>query len=201
MVKHIVFHFLFPDKAPTGKSLEIGVPRNLDIQLEYLRNNLLEISSSKLTEQISKEQLNLNRESPSFKPKYEHCTLTGVVTTTTQFQMDSKEFEAPNRNSKISDINNKATNDTKALPSLELSLKRPQGVKDTGTEVQDDQYILRHSDLSAFSRYEEIGSKFSIVVIMESENNCVIKPKGYLLIVSVIDVLPMSVQVQSQLKY
>lgn len=153
-MKQIVSPFLISDNAPTGISLEMGVPRNQGIQLEFLRNDLLEISSSKLTEQIRKEQLNLNCESPSIKLKNEHATLTGDVTITTQSQMDSMEFEAPNRNSKISDINNKANNDTEELPSLELSLKRPRVVKDTGTEVQDERYILRQSDLSAFSRYE-----------------------------------------------
>nr|XP_023889845.1 two-component response regulator-like APRR7 [Quercus suber] len=146
------------DNAPTANSLEMGVPRNLGIQLEFLRNDLLEPSSSKLTEQISKEQLNLNCESPSIKLKNEHATLIGDVTISTQSQMDSMEFEAQNRNSKISDINNKANNDTEELPSLELSLKRPRVVKDTGTEVQDDRYILRHSDLSAFSRYKAVSN-------------------------------------------
>ncbi|KAM4078155.1 hypothetical protein ACJW30_09G015800 [Castanea mollissima] len=99
------------DNAPTGNSLEMGVPRNL-----------------------------------------------GEVAITTQPQMNSMEFEAPNRNSKISDINNKASNDTEELPSLELSLKRPRVVKDTGTEVQDDRYILRQSDHSAFSRYRAVSN-------------------------------------------
>lgn len=167
-MKQIVSPFLISDNAPTGNSLEMGVPRNLGIQLEFLRNGLLEISSSKLTKQISKEQLNLNCESPSIKLKNEHATLTGEVAITTQPQMNSMEFEAPNRNSKISDINNKASNDTEELPSLELSLKRPRVVKDTGTEVQDDRYILRQSDHSAFSRYEGNRRKFPIV-IMECE--------------------------------
>ena len=165
LVKQIVSHFLISDNAPTANSLEMGVPRNLGIQLEFLRNDLLKLSSSKLTEQISKEQLNLKCESPSIKLKNEHAILTGDVTITTQSQMDSMEFEAQNRNFKISDINNKANNDTEELPSLELSLKRPRVVKDTGTEVQDDRYILRHSDLSAFSRYEGNRRKFPIVIM------------------------------------
>ncbi|XP_073153404.1 two-component response regulator-like APRR7 [Henckelia pumila] len=47
---------------------------------------------------------------------------------------------------------NNATGDSKE-PKFELSLKRLRGVQDTGRSVQDDRYILRRSEQSAFSRY------------------------------------------------
>ncbi|KAH6762400.1 hypothetical protein C2S52_019833 [Perilla frutescens var. hirtella] len=50
------------------------------------------------------------------------------------------------------DINNNATDDCKES-NLELSLKRLRGVQDSGRSVQDDRYVLRRSEQSAFSRY------------------------------------------------
>lgn len=39
-------------------------------------------------------------------------------------------------------------------PNVELSLKRHRGVQDSGRSVQDDRYVLRRSEQSAFSRFE-----------------------------------------------
>ncbi|KAI3473244.1 hypothetical protein Pfo_030536 [Paulownia fortunei] len=50
------------------------------------------------------------------------------------------------------DLNNNATDDCKD-PNFEFSLKRLRGVQDTGRSVQDDRYVLRRSEQSAFSRY------------------------------------------------
>ncbi|KAK9289449.1 hypothetical protein L1049_007604 [Liquidambar formosana] len=151
-----------------GKDLEIGVPRNMDLQLEYSnesaiqligtkQNNLPEIGSSKFSEQIDGGLLGLNYESPSNKLICKATNLIGVITNTTELQMDSTEFESPNKLSMISEID-KAINDSKELPSLELSLKRLRGIKDIGTTVQDDRNVLRRSYLSAFSRYSTASS-------------------------------------------
>lgn len=48
------------------------------------------------------------------------------------------------------DINN---NDDGKEPNVELGLKRHRGVQDTRRSVQDDRYVLRRSEQSAFSRY------------------------------------------------
>ncbi|XP_073290262.1 two-component response regulator-like APRR7 isoform X2 [Primulina huaijiensis] len=48
---------------------------------------------------------------------------------------------------------NNATDDSKD-PKFELSLKRLRGGEDIGRSVQDDRYILRRSEQSAFSRYD-----------------------------------------------
>lgn len=52
---------------------------------------------------------------------------------------------------------NNATDDSKE-PKYELSLKRLRGVQDTGRSVQDDRYILRRSEQSAFSRYKSYNT-------------------------------------------
>ncbi|KAJ9184211.1 hypothetical protein P3X46_003959 [Hevea brasiliensis] len=148
----------------TGKDPEKVVPANLHLQLEYQvenpiklvgmkQKNMLERGSGKLKVQIDKGQLHLNSESPSSKLKYETVSLTGFTRNTIDPHMDSTEYEPSNRHSKISDTKNKASNDAKDTPPLELSLKRLRGVKDVGTAVLEDRNVVRRSDSSAFSRY------------------------------------------------
>lgn len=145
-----------------GKDLEIGVTSKLKVQLEYpnkvsikltvtRQNNQVEIGSNKFKETLSEGQVDVDYEKPSSKLKFE-SPLTCVVTNTTDLQRDSTECEAPTRDSKVSDTNNKGITDTDEIPSLELSLKRLRGVKDNRTTVQDDRNVLRRSDSSAFSR-------------------------------------------------
>ena len=154
------------DNVAMGKDLDIGMPRNVDLQLECpvevptktvgtKQINLLEMSSSKFNEQIDKRQLDLNSESPSGKQKSEAANQTGITSKTTDLKKESAEYEASNRISKISDSNDKTINDSKELlPSIELGLKRLRGVKDAGTVVRDERNVLRLSDSSAFSRYK-----------------------------------------------
>ncbi|XVE96773.1 hypothetical protein REPUB_Repub02eG0251700 [Reevesia pubescens] len=70
------------DNVAMGKDLDIGMPRNVDLQLECpvevpiktvgaKQINLLAKGSSKFNEQIDKRQLDLNSESPSSKLKSE----------------------------------------------------------------------------------------------------------------------------------
>lgn len=146
--------------------MEIGKPNKSTVQLEFpnevptkltgrREKNLLEIGSSKFTEQI-KVQVDCHCGSPSSKQKYETPKWTSATTNATDTQMGNTEFEVSNRHSKFLDIKNKVISDTEDIPSLELSLKRLRGVKDTGTALQDDRNVLRRSDSSAFSRYNEM---------------------------------------------
>ncbi|KAK6140333.1 hypothetical protein DH2020_025928 [Rehmannia glutinosa] len=64
----------------------------------------------------------------------------------------SRESDSTREDANKLDININATDDCKE-PSLELSLKRLRGVQDTGRSVQDERYVLRRSEQSAFSRY------------------------------------------------
>lgn len=81
--------------------------------------------------------------------------MSEAITGSSDYQMHSGEFEALNKRLKCSDIENKGTNNDEELPSLDLSLKRLRGVKDTGITIQDDRNVLRRSDQSAFSRYND----------------------------------------------
>ncbi|OMP03656.1 putative sensory transduction histidine kinase [Corchorus olitorius] len=158
-----------------GKDLDIGMPRNVDIQVDRPvevpfktvgtnQVNLLEMGSTKFNEQMDKRQLDLNCESPSSKVKSEAANQTGITSKTSDLQKESAEYEASNRLSKISDNNDKAINDPKELASIELGLKRLRGVKDTGIAVRDERNVLRRSDSSAFSRYNTASNASKIPI-------------------------------------
>ncbi|TYH54694.1 hypothetical protein ES332_D09G187500v1 [Gossypium tomentosum] len=164
------------DNVAVGKDLDIGMPRNLDLQLECpvevpIRTvgakqiNLLDMSSSKFSEQIEKRQLDLNSESPSNKQKSEAANQTGTTSKTTDLKKEIAENEVSNRLSKIPDVNDKTINDSKELPSVELGLKRLRGVKDAGTVVRDERNVLRRSDSSAFSRYNTASNANKVPVV------------------------------------
>ncbi|KAF8397608.1 hypothetical protein HHK36_016528 [Tetracentron sinense] len=152
------------DNVAMGKDLEIGVCRNPDLQLQYpnekvstnltgaKHNKFPILDSKKYGEQLDRGLLELNSENPIGELRDQAADLIGAIANITDHQMESGVFEAPNGLSKISEIN-KAIFDTKELPSLELSLKRLRGVEEIGTPTHDDRNVLRHSDLSAFSRY------------------------------------------------
>lgn len=63
---------------------------------------------------------------------------------------DVKIFDISKDVSSVSQM--KASCDSGEFPSLELTLKRPREPGDVGNVVHDDSNILRHSDLSAFSK-------------------------------------------------
>ncbi|XP_022767432.1 two-component response regulator-like APRR7 isoform X2 [Durio zibethinus] len=185
------------DNVAMGKDLDIGMPRNVDLQLERWvevpiktvgtkQTNLLEMSSSKLNALIDKTQLDLNSEGQSSKLKSVAAKQMGITFKTTDLNKETAEYEASNRLSKISDSNNdKTINDPKELPSTQLGLKRFLGVKDDGTVVRDERNVLRRSDSSAFSRYNtaSTANKVPTVNIGSSsalDNNLELTRKGSL---------------------
>lgn len=127
-----------------GKDLELGVTRNPDIQLEYQhekfstyptcrRQNILPESDSK----------------PFDKGCLEHNSANANCTDP---QLESRTFEVPSGLSDVSQIKDKGSCETNELPPLDLSLKRLRGAGDAGACLHVDRSILKHSDLSAFSK-------------------------------------------------
>ncbi|XVE76260.1 hypothetical protein DITRI_Ditri12bG0157900 [Diplodiscus trichospermus] len=164
------------DIAAMSKDLDIGMPRNVDLQLECpdevpiktvgaKQINQHEMSSGKANEQIDKRHLDLNSEGPSSKLKSEAPNQTGISSKTTDLKKESAEYEASNRLSKISDRNDKTINDYRELSSTELGLKRLRGVEDSGTVVRDERNVLRRSESSAFSRYNSASNANKIATV------------------------------------
>lgn len=157
-----------------GKDLEIGVSR-IPLQLEDLSSNGLtkiastdgekisEVKSKKDDEKLQKGQVELDSVKPNGDLRNKVADLMGLITNSTDSKIESVVCDIPNGISKVSDMKVKALFDNKETPDLELSLKRLRDVGDTETSAQD-QNILRHSELSAFSRYRDT-SKIQIISI------------------------------------
>ncbi|KAK2647681.1 hypothetical protein Ddye_015170 [Dipteronia dyeriana] len=177
------------DNIVMGRDLNVGARRSPDLQLEYPievpiklvgtePNNQLEARTSKFSDKIDKGKLDLNSDSLSSKLNYEAANLTGIITKITDTEKDKTEYEAPNRVSKIIDINCRSIKDSKELPSLELSLKRLRGAKGIGTTVQDDRNVLRRLGSSAFSRYNNKGPTGNIESASQVDNSLEVAKKG-----------------------
>jgi len=153
------------DNVVMGKDLEIGVPKIATLQLEDPSKKLLtkvpgankdklsEINLEKDDEKLEKAQLELNNEKPGGDLRNQAADMIAVITNNTDPQIESAVFfDIPIGLPKVSDAKDKIIYDTKEMPSLELSLKRLRDTGDTGTSAHE-RNVLRHSDLSAFSRY------------------------------------------------
>lgn len=123
--------------------MEIGVSRNPDLQCEYQQKKSLPLTSkmkSKLPEVDSQqEQLDHYGENGNSCANV-NCTKPP----------EGRIFGTPNGISDQSQI--KGNSDTGELPSLELTLKRLRGAGDVGNAALDECNVLRHSDMSAFSK-------------------------------------------------
>ncbi|KAF2295861.1 hypothetical protein GH714_034655 [Hevea brasiliensis] len=153
-----------------GKDLEIGVPRVPNLQPEHpsekvvafaAGNNgekLPEINSKNNVEQIEKAQLEfINSDKPKGESRNQAADGMGVINNSTDPQIGSTVFDIPNSPSKVSNHKDKVVNETKVIPSLELRLKGLRDFGDTGT-IAYDRNVLKHSDLSAFSRYNAVST-------------------------------------------
>lgn len=144
-----------------GKDLEIGVPRIPNLQLnnpsEKLLNDMAgingeklpEIKSNQSCEQIVKGKLKLNSDKCNAELRNQDDDLKGAVADITDTQIVSAVFDTPDGLSPKK--KNEIISENMEMPSLELSLKRLSDIKDTRT-CAHAQHVLRHSDLSAFSR-------------------------------------------------
>lgn len=142
-----IFYFSSDDVA-TGKDLEIGVSSNLGIQCEYQQKKLAIPLTSKKQNKLPEVD-----SKPFDKGQLDHCIekiSSGGIVNCTKPHYEGRIFDIPNDISDISQI--RASCDSGELPSLELTLKRSKGSGDVRNAVNDDCNVLRHSDLSAFSK-------------------------------------------------
>ncbi|XP_059626707.1 two-component response regulator-like PRR37 [Cornus florida] len=151
------------DKVAMGKDLEIGMCRDPDSQLEYhkfstqpgsKRQDKLSRVDSKVLE---KEQLENESENISGKLRDYAANLICAVGSCTDQQVESRDIDASSGLPDTSQIKDKASSDSRELPSLELTLERMKR-GDIGTSAHDNHNVLRHSNLSAFSKYYTVSS-------------------------------------------
>lgn len=151
------------DKNSLGKDLEKGAPQYPDRErIPYPTEKASSVtgaSMERLPECNPKVEMNENvpgRESSdaSCGPVTQVADLIDGIADNCEARLASRVPETPDGFSKISKCKDKANEDSKELPTLELSLKRLRSSGDG-----DDHNILRHSDLSAFSRYNSPNSQ------------------------------------------
>lgn len=137
-----------------GKDLKIGMSSILSLQLEDpCEKGLTDTAdkSSELNVKKNDEQLDLGNEELNAE-KTRALDLMGVSIT----GIDSlTESVVPNISNGLSNgafVMDKGIHENKEIPFFNVILKRPGVVQDTGTRAHD-RNLLRHLDLSAFSRY------------------------------------------------
>lgn len=131
------------DTNDVGKDLEIGAPRNLNMDRQSSPNE----RPIKPAENNSKESMMENLEEPTVRA----ADLIGSMAKNMDAHQAAKAADAPNCSSKVPE--GKDMNRDNVSPLLELSLKRSRSSADCANTVQDEQRnILRRSDPSAFTR-------------------------------------------------
>lgn len=141
------------DNVPMGKDLEIGVPRNTDSRLNGI-NRKATVATTAAKNQATQLDLNLKDDGRNFDEKNldkNDKNFPGELVSN-ENRLGSILSDAPPVHSEISKSKDKVMQDVEDLPSLELSLKRLGDVADIGTNVSE-QNIIKHSQLSAFMRY------------------------------------------------
>ncbi|OEL26258.1 Two-component response regulator-like PRR37, partial [Dichanthelium oligosanthes] len=135
-----------------GKDLEIGAPRNLDMDHQSSPNERPIKPTDRRCEyppeNNSKESMMENMEEPTIRA----ADLIFSMAKNMDAQKEARAEDAPNCSSKVPE--GKDMNRDNVLPLLELSLKRSRSPGDGANTVQDEQRnVLRQSDPSAFTRY------------------------------------------------
>ncbi|KAK3206122.1 hypothetical protein Dsin_020168 [Dipteronia sinensis] len=150
------------DDVAMGKDLEIGVSETADLQHEKLPTHQTSIRQSILPEVDSKPfksgQLESEKENKRGKWRDQVPNTISAHANCTNPQAESRDFNAPNGPSDITRVKDKAGCGCGEMPSLELTLKRLRGAEDDRSAAIDDCNVLRHSDFSAFSKYNTASS-------------------------------------------
>lgn len=117
-------------------------------------------------------QLEHDNESICGKWKDQAAAVISTNANHTNPQAEGSGFDAVNGTSDISCVKDKVTGDCGELPSLELTLKRLRGVEDGRSAANDDCNVLRHSDFSAFSKYDvNLNALIYSCLVLLSSNN------------------------------
>lgn len=146
------------DNVPMGKDLEIGAPKNGP-------NRKVNVATTAEKKKASQIDLNLKNDGQNFEdedqemrndePKGEwikqDMNLPVEAVRNDEYRRGNIVSDAPPIHSEISN-KDKLKQQVDDLPSLELSLKRLGDISDTNTDLLE-QNILKHSQLSAFTRY------------------------------------------------
>lgn len=131
-----------------GKDLEIGVPRNSEIQCEThpSEHDYTKLAETKVAKCEKEPQNDGYLGSLRNNVINESSAQANNILDT---QLAARVTQAPSSFSKLSEVQDKTSTE---LPYVELSLKRLRSIGESRSATQDDRNVLRRSDLSAFSR-------------------------------------------------
>lgn len=117
--------------------------------------------SSNDSNRLENGEVDPKNEIPKGALRNKDCGGVGVINDVSKPQMRNVSDEVPKRTSEVMKIEEMASHDPKEKPSLEFSLIRVRDTDDTGTSALQHN-VLRHSNLSAFSRCRTQGLYFSL---------------------------------------
>lgn len=136
--------FYHAENVTMGKYLETAILKNPDASLEQPFRK----ESKKDNEESEKRIVEVNNEAVKDNSRMGNSDYMCVITNSSNPQIESVPTE--DTLSKIINTKDKNRDENNALPSLELDLNKPID------DAKIKRNILRHSDLSAFSRYEKL---------------------------------------------
>lgn len=159
-VKINVMYYFFPDNVRHGKDLVLGKTKTRELQL----NNPMEVPFKLLnTNRIthSKIEPDSNKMSRANNPANSPLNKDKAIITKTPSHT-ANEDHAKTFKSKI-----RAFDHSKVKPEIELKLKRVRVAKDSGKAIHIESNVLRHSDVSAFSRskWYKIGVCYVLIIL------------------------------------
>uniref|UniRef100_A0A2C9W0D2 CCT domain-containing protein n=1 Tax=Manihot esculenta TaxID=3983 RepID=A0A2C9W0D2_MANES len=140
------------DDITMGKDLEIGVSGNPDVQ-----SKMQSIIAEMDTKPLENGKLELNNENICTKLRDQTPKTASADANSISPHVERKK-NGGSSGPDILQLKDKSRCESGELPSLELTLTRRKGVRDDGNAVNDDRNVLRHSDLSAFSKYNTASS-------------------------------------------
>ncbi|XAR60502.1 hypothetical protein NMG60_11033913 [Bertholletia excelsa] len=147
------------DKLEMEENLEESIARESEQKLVYWNKLSTQPSSKRHTTMselncLSGEKEKQEYRSDNMSGKHRDCAIeSSAISSCTKPRAENRAFEAPRRLFDTSRIKDKASSDFKALPSLELTFERLPQVGDVGRNAHCNRNVWRHSDLSAFSKY------------------------------------------------
>lgn len=153
------------DNVAMGKDLEMCTSIFPDTHLDYQHKCTSYLTSErqdKLSELdnllTANEQMEYRSEPTSGKLMNRSVKLISLMANSANLQMEIQAFEPPTDLSDVSRNKIKPNSCSRELPPLELSLKEQRGEGNVRTTMHDGRNVLKHSDLSAFSKYNTASS-------------------------------------------
>ncbi|KAK6926862.1 Signal transduction response regulator, receiver domain [Dillenia turbinata] len=152
------------DTVAMGRDMEIRVSDNQGLQLENQHEKYSTQARGKRMmklpegdgKQFNNRQLGHVCKNTGDKPQDQAANLICTIGNCADSQIEGPGYDAPDALSGVSQIKDKASLNPRELPSLELSLERLRGMGDV--VMHEDRNVLRHSDQSAFSKYNTSSS-------------------------------------------